>query len=94
METNKLAEDLRAKRLAERDARSSLSNGARVCIVGQGMDAPLHVHGTVTRVTSTLVIIKTSNGTVRRFGVEDGHSKPRKPYGGSSVHPTCQRPKH
>lgn len=70
--------------------------GQRVCITGRGTAATLHAHGTVTRFTTTLMVVTTdgSHGGTRRwrtdgrgYGVEVGGGG----YGGSYVHPTCQR---
>jgi hypothetical protein len=74
------------------DARRSMKRGQRVCVVGVGGDLLVHRHPIVERVTQTLVVTKAPDGTERRFGISDGRSKPYRPYGGTTIHTTCQRP--
>lgn len=71
--------------------------GQRVCVVGRGTAAILHKHGTVDRFTATLMVVSLngeSRGT-RRYrigdsGLETGSANG---YGGTYVHPRCQRPR-
>lgn len=68
--------------------------GQRVCMAGIGTDILAHRHGTVERLTKTMVIVRDKAGNVHRFTREViGHSVPRQPYGGTIINPTCQRPK-
>lgn len=74
--------------------------GQRVCIIGRGTSATVHLHGRVARFTKTLMIVgyhwkrgQNEGDGQRRYRLgnavswEAGASE----YGGSSVHPTCQR---
>jgi hypothetical protein len=60
--------------------------GDRVCIKGQGTDAMLHKHGTVERLTQTMIV--TTSG--RRFRHDSLYSIPYQPYGGTKISKKCQ----
>lgn len=64
-----------------------LTEGDRVCVKGQGMDATVHFHTAVKRVTKTM-IITTSGRRYRREVL--GPSIPYAAYGGTSISPVCQ----
>jgi hypothetical protein len=59
-----------------------------VCVKGSGVDAPLHFHDRVARITKTMIVLKGG----RRFSRESLHrSIPYQPYGGAHVSTTCQK---
>jgi len=64
--------------------------GRVVCVEGRGEDATIHRHVKVARVTKTMIILE--NGSRYRRETVAG-SIPYQPYGGSSIHLTCQRQK-
>lgn len=67
--------------------------GQAVCIVGRGTDAVVHWHGMVSKITKTQIVVR-ANGGERRFRRDSGHgSIPYSPYGGSTLHATCQKEK-
>lgn len=73
---------------------ADLERGERVCVIGRGTDVMVHRHMTVLRVTKTLLVVANSTGVESgRFRLTDSGSMPYSPYGGTSVHVTCQRPK-
>lgn len=70
------------------------TEGQRVCMAGIGTDILAHRHGTVERLTKTMVIVRDKRGIPYRFTRGAiGRSVPFNPYGGTRIHPTCQRPK-
>jgi hypothetical protein len=69
--------------------------GQRVCIVGLGTAAAIHVHHVVDKVTAIQVVSVSSAGIERRHRLADGRSvgTARNTYGGTIVAATCQRPR-
>ena len=69
--------------------------GQSVCVAGRGMDAMVHWHGTVEKITKTQIVVKTpGKGGTRRFRRDSGHgSIPYSPYGGTTLESTCQKEK-
>lgn len=69
-----------------------LKTGAVVCVVGRGMDAMIHRHDRVIRVTKTMLVTGNARGGFTdRFRLENGQSVPYSPYGGTVVHTACQK---
>jgi hypothetical protein len=70
---------------------SALAAGARVCVIGYGTANIVHRHETVHHVTRTQVITQTDSGMTSKYHRADGRSMPYQPYGGTSIHLTCQK---
>lgn len=71
--------------------------GQRVCVVGEGTATGRHQHGKVKRITEVerVIVVEFRNYT-ERFRPRRNLapvSIPYSAYGGSTVHPTCQKPK-
>lgn len=69
------------------------TTGDRACVVGHGTAAIVHEHHVVERVTKLYVFSKTRDADITRChrlsdGWSTGHG-----YGGTTISPTCQRPK-
>lgn len=69
--------------------------GDRVCIAGRGTANLIHRHGTVNRLTKTMIIVAyTNNGApAQRRYRSDGREVGASEYGGSHLDVKCQRPK-
>lgn len=69
--------------------------GQRICAKSRGMDATVHWHGQVVRITKTTILVRAdgAKGGERRFRREGLNSIPYSPYGGSAISTKCQRPK-
>lgn len=68
---------------------TDLAPGDRVCVVGRGMDSPIHRHLIVERVTKTMIITNDDHRYRRENHVAG--SIPYSPYGGTSLYTTCQK---
>lgn len=66
--------------------------GTAVCMKGTGMDATVHFHTKVARITKTM-IVTTSGRRFRREPDMLGHHKsiPYQPYGGTYLSTKCQK---
>jgi hypothetical protein len=66
--------------------------GQRVCAKGQGTDALAHYHGTVSRLTATMIIVTDDRyQREHRFSREWRTSIPRSDWGGLRIALACQK---
>jgi len=76
------------------DEQPNWQVGQYVCVIGWGTAAPVHEHHEVMRLTKLYVIsVKPRTARERRHRLDNGHSPGGTSYGGTTIHPTCQRPK-